>query len=571
MAALPLVACDHLTYFYPGAACAALKDIDLAVNPGEFVLILGGSGSGKSTLLRFLAGLAPAFSGGRVRGRVLFKGRDMAEIKRRELVRRIGFVFQDPDRSLLFRDLEAEVAFGLENAGFPPAEIRRRVAETISALGLSEYRGVPLTELSGGLRQKVTLAAALALRPELLLLDEPTAELDPVAAADFFHVLKDLNADFGLTVVLAEQRADRCLPLADRVVVLEEGRIAWQGPPRALARWAWPQHAWLLPPVPRLFASLNAPAAPLTVKEGKKLLKLLPELGRALPLLSGERRERAALRTSSPPESRGAERAARPVAVLERVQVVYPGGVEALREVDLTLEAGELVCILGENGAGKSTLLRVLAGLTLPTRGRALVLGRDTRRAKAGVLAQGVGYLAQDTTAYLVAETVAEEVASTLENLGRPDATRVAAELALFHLEEVAGRNPRDLSLGQRKAVALAATLVRDPELILLDEPTRGLSADRREELGRVLREYVRAGRAVVAVTHDVEFAAQWADRVIFLFGGRVAADGPPAATFAASPFYAPQIQQLLGDLFPEVMEPKQAYEILSRVVAGSA
>ncbi|MDK2784598.1 MAG: energy-coupling factor transport system ATP-binding protein, partial [Bacillota bacterium] len=152
-----------------------------------------------------------------------------------------------------------------------------------------------------------------------------------------------------------------------------------------------------------------------------------------------------------------------------------------------------------------------------------------------------------------------------------PDATRVAAELALFHLEEVAGRNPRDLSLGQRKAVALAATLVRDPELILLDEPTRGLSADRREELGRVLREYVRAGRAVVAVTHDVEFAAQWADRVIFLFGGRVAADGPPAATFAASPFYAPQIQQLLGDLFPEVMEPKQAYEILSRVVAGSA
>ncbi|HHV57954.1 MAG TPA: ABC transporter ATP-binding protein, partial [Firmicutes bacterium] len=237
---MPLVACEHLTYFYPGAAAPALQAVELAVNPGEFLLVLGGSGSGKSTLLRFLAGLAPDFSGGRVCGRVLLGGRDMAGIRRRELARRIGFVFQDPGRSLLFRDLEAEVAFGLENAGLPPAEIRRRVAETISALGLSEYRGVPLPELSGGLRQKVTLAAALALRPDLLLLDEPTAELDPVAAVDFLHVLKDLNADFGLTVVLAEQRADRCLPLADRVVVLEAGRIAWQGPPRALARWAWP-------------------------------------------------------------------------------------------------------------------------------------------------------------------------------------------------------------------------------------------------------------------------------------------------------------------------------------------
>jgi len=560
-----------LTYFYPGAAAPALQAVELAVNPGEFLLVLGGSGSGKSTLLRFLAGLAPDFSGGRVRGRVLLGGRDMAGIRRRELARRIGFVFQDPGRSLLFRDLEAEVAFGLENAGLPPAEIRRRVAETISALGLSEYRGVPLPELSGGLRQKVTLAAALALRPDLLLLDEPTAELDPVAAVDFLHVLKDLNADFGLTVVLAEQRADRCLPLADRVVVLEAGRIAWQGPPRALARWAWPERAWLLPPVPRLFAGLNAPAAPLTVKEGRQVLKLLPGLSRVLPPLAGERCEEAASRPAARPGGRGGGRAGRPVAVLERVQVVYPGGVEALREVDLTLAGGELVCVLGENGAGKSTLLRVLAGLTLPTRGRALVLGRDTRRAKAGVLARGVGYLAQDTTAYLVADSVAEEVAGTLENLGAADNGRVAAALAAFHLEAVAGRNPRDLSLGQRKAVALAATLVRDPELILLDEPTRGLSADRREELGQVLRGHVRAGRAVLAVTHDVEFAAQWADRIIFLFGGQVAADGHPATAFAASPFYAPQIQQLLGDLFPEAIEPGQAHEILSRVVAGSA
>ncbi|HHY92023.1 MAG TPA: ATP-binding cassette domain-containing protein, partial [Firmicutes bacterium] len=494
--------------------------------------------------------------------------RELAAIRRRELARRIGFVFQDPDRSLLFRDLEAEVAFGLENAGLAAAEIRRRVAETISALGLSEYRGVPLPELSGGLRQKVALAAALALRPELLLLDEPTAELDPVAAVDFLHVLKDLNSDLGLTVVLAEQRADRCLPLADRVVVLEGGRIIWQGAPRALARWAWPERAWLLPPVPRLFASLAAPAAPLTVKEGKRVLKFLPGLREKLPSLT---RAGETLRPQRLGGRGSGAGGGPPAAVLERVQVVYPGGVEALREVDLTLARGELVCILGENGAGKSTLLRVLAGLTLPTRGRALVLGQDTRRAKAGVLARGVAYLAQDTTAYLVAATVREEVASTLESLGCPADGRVAAALAAFHLEGVAECNPRDLSLGQRKAVALAATLVRDPEVILLDEPTRGLSADRRDELGQVLRGYVRAGRAVAAVTHDVEFAAQWADRVVFLFGGQVAADGCPAAAFAASPFYAPQIQQLLGDLFPEAIAPEQARRLLAEVVAGSA
>lgn len=558
-----------MTFFYPGSTIPALRDINLAVAPGEFLLVLGGSGSGKSTLLRFLAGLAPDFSGGRVQGRVLLGERDMATMRRRDLAKRIGLVFQDPDRSLLFRDLEAEVAFGLENAGFPAAEIRRRVAETISALGLSEYRGVKLTELSGGLRQKVALAAALALRPELLLLDEPTAELDPVAAAEFLHVLKDLNSELGLTVVLAEQRADRCLPLADRVLVLDKGSIAWQGSPRDLARWAWPERAWLLPPVPRLFAALGAPAAPLTVKEARAVLPFFPGLQGCRPRAEdGQEEARGPGLTA-----RRAAPGGRPEALarLEGVQVVYAGGTEALREIDLSFYPGELTCILGENGAGKSTLLRVLAGLTLPTRGRATVLGQDTRRAKGGVLARGVGYLAQDTAAYLVAESVAAEVASTLENLGCPDRERVWATLAAFNLADVADRNPRDLSLGQRKAVALAATLVRDPALVLLDEPTRGLSADWRDTLGQNLRKLARAGRGVVAVTHDVEFAAAWADRIIFLFGGQVAADGEPAATFAASPFYAPQIQQLMGDLFPAAVEPEQARRLLERLVAGGA
>lgn len=558
MALLPLAACKHLTYRYPGSAVPALKDIDLTINRGEFILILGGSGSGKSTLLRFLAGLAPAFSGGHVRGRVLLDGKDLATLKRREVARRVGLVFQDPDRSLLFRDLETEVAFGLENLGFPPAEIRRRVAETISALRLSEYRGVPLSELSGGIRQKVTLAATLALRPELLLLDEPTAELDPVAAVDFLHVLKDLNSELGLTVVLAEQRADRCLPLADRVMVMEAGCVAWQGGPRELAGWAWPERAWLLPPIPRFFAGLSAPAAPLTVKEGRAALAHYPGLqGYRCPSQGCKEETRA---------ERGEA-----LARLEKVQVTYPGGVQALKELDLAFYSGEVTCLLGENGAGKSTLLKVLAGLTLPSRGRAIVLGEDTRRTRAETLARGVGYLAQDTAAYLVAETVAQEVASTLENLGQPDEGRVAEMLSSFNLTQVAGSNPRDLSLGQRKAVALAATLVRDPLLVLLDEPTRGLSADWREALGRFLRELARGGRGVVAVTHDVEFAAAWADRIVFLFGGQVAADGTPAATFAASPFYAPQIQQLLGDLFPSAIEPDQARSFVERLVAGGA
>ena len=425
-----------LSFQYPGGS-EALRDVSLRVEPGEVVALLGPSGSGKSTLLRALAGLVPHFHGGRFAGRVEIAGRDTRSTRPAELAGTVGTLFQDPEDQVVFTRVEAEVAFGLENVGTPPAEIAPRAAAALAAVGAHEVLGRPVAELSGGELQRVCLAAVLALEPRLLLLDEPTSQLDPEGAAAAI----ELARSSGAAVVVSEQRPERVLDACDRVVFLEDGRVVLDAPrDEALAR--------------------------------------LPE-----PWLPREA------------ELPGAGPTGEPVCRLEGVSFRYDQPV--LQEVSLAVGRGEVVALLGPNGSGKTTLGKLAAGLLEPQAGRVVRTGRAC-------------YLSQDPGRYLVAERADEEAALAVGG----DLARARATLVQLGLAAHAARHPRDLSSGERERLALAAVLVAEPDLLVLDEPTRGVDPERKDALARLLRSEA-AARATLVATNDHTFAAIVADRVV--------------------------------------------------------
>jgi energy-coupling factor transport system ATP-binding protein len=435
-----LASVEHLTYAYPGADDRALEDVSLEVRPGELVCLLGSSGSGKSTLLRGLAGLVPHFHGGRFSGRVEVAGRDTRGAKPSDLAGTVASVFQDPEDQVVFTGVEHEVAFGLENIGVPPAEIQERALEALARLGAAHLAGRLTHELSAGELQRVCVASALALRPQLLLLDEPTSQLDPAAAESLLDFLTAL----GCAVVVSEQRPALPLERCDRVVFLERGRVALDAPRDAGVSWLESEH-------PAFLAH-----EPLHVEQP----------------VDGE-------------------------LVCSVDDASYAYGDLRVPVPDLELRRGEVVALVGPNGSGKTTLAKLAAGLLESETGRVERLGRAS-------------YLSQDPGRYVVAERVDEEAALGVDG----DLTRADRVLAAVGLAGYEDRHPRDLSSGERERLGLASVLATEPDLLVLDEPTRGVDPERKLELAALLR--ARAGdRATLVVTHDLVFAAHTADRVV--------------------------------------------------------
>ena len=439
---MALASLTRLSFSYPGGGLA-LDDVTLSVEPGEVLLLLGPSGSGKSTVLRALAGLVPWFHGGRFEGRVEVAGRDTRHTRPAELAGTVATVFQDPEDQVVLGRVEAEVAFGLENVGTPPRAIARRVTDALEAVGAAHLSGRRVTELSGGELQRVCLASALALAPQLLLLDEPSSQLDPEGAAAFFeHAL-----DTGAAVVLSEQHPALALPLADRVAFLERGRVLLDAPrDEALAWLEEHRPAWALEPRHRLFQG--------------------SEVGEV-------------------------------VCRVEDVTFAYADGPPAVDGVSLELRRGEIVALTGPNGSGKSTLAKLAAGLLEPQGGSVTRMGRAS-------------FLLQDPGRYLVRERAQDEV-----ELGAdPErARRAIADVGLTGYEE---RHPSDLSTGERERLALATVLVTEPDLLVLDEPTRGIDPERKAQLAELLCAQAQT-RATLLVTHDRAFADSVADRVVSL------------------------------------------------------
>ena len=560
---MSLLEIRNVTYCYPDSPNPAVKNLNLILEEGEFVLTVGSSGSGKSSLARVMAGLIPDFYGGDLTGRVFYEGEDLRDTRRRLLCSGIGIVFQDPEKQLVMTSVEAEIAFGLENLGLPQPEMLRRLAEVMSFLGLSSLKQEFTANLSGGQKQKVALAAVLAMQPRLLILDEPTSQLDPMAAEELLNLVERLNKELGYTVLLIEQRLERCFHLADRLLLMEGGQIICDAPAAEAARWQAAHDRPFIPPVARLFALLRSQTIPLTVKDGRRALR---------GWLSTATRPPAPPAGEEMPQCRqGGERTCRQPAMLEARDLwfVYPNGREALKGISCRIGPGEFVVILGENAAGKTTFLKQAAGLLKPGRGSISVLGRQARTGNRSEPDRRLGYLSQNPNDYLFQETVEAELRFTLHNFGLDDQGAIENILLKTGLSCVRGANPRDLSGGERQRVALASVLVAGPELLLLDEPTRGLDYLLKAGLGALLQALNRQGLTIMMVTHDVEFAAEYAGRALMMFDGRIVSDGSARQVLGNSLFYAPQLARLFKGFRDDVLTMTEAVETMKNVLPG--
>ncbi|HTA32046.1 MAG TPA: ATP-binding cassette domain-containing protein, partial [Solirubrobacteraceae bacterium] len=510
----PLLCFEQVSYRYPGAASPALSEVSIEIQPGEFCLLAGLSGHGKSTLLRAACGLVPHFHGGHFAGRVTLAGLDTHEHGPARLGAFAGVLFQDPETQLVMSSVRAELALALENRGHSATAVARGVEEVALALGIDSLLDRTTHELSGGEKQRVALGAALAGRPRLVLLDEPTSQLDPVAGDELIGLLRRLNQEWETTIVLAEHRLERCLSSVDRVIAMDRGRIACDSAPHAFLEWAAKHSPALQTPAAKLFALTGLHPAPTGVRGARATLRahgLLPEECPPQPV------------GRSKPKAR-ARRAAVPPAALECSGVWHElhRGPAILRGVTLRVQPGESIALMGRNGAGKSTLLRHAAGLLEPTRGRIAHAGR-------------VALLLQNPGDYFVHDRVADEAP--------PQA------LAAFGLTELAQQNPRDLSGGERQRLALAIVTGSGeaPAVLALDEPTRGMDREAKAELAQELRRRAAQGQAVIVATHDPEFAAACAERAVLMADGRVIADGTAAELLAGGWYFATETARILS------------------------
>lgn len=504
-------------------------------------MLCGPSGGGKTTLLRHLKReLTPVGSGS---GSVRYKGQLLADLAAETAAGEIGIVFQNPDAQIVMDTVWHELAFSMENLGYSPSVMRSRLAEIAGLFGLEPLLYKSVHELSGGQKQLLNLASVLLLQPKLLLLDEPTSQLDPVAAREFIQTLHRLNEEMSMTIIISEHRLEEVLPLADRVLLLQDGVLQAQGSPRQFVRGAGndlrlSRHAYL-PTASRLFLNLAPGAAsmpletiPLTVREGKRWLESLGAVQR----YEGTDKEPPKLQVSGTPLLGCRE-------VTFRYQ---KDGPEVLKKLTLSLYQGELLAVMGGNGAGKSTLLHVLSGLAKPQRGKV-------------ELAKGVttGFLAQNPLLYFSYDTAADELRHMAEIAGlTPEEEKRETDrlLEVFQLHSVLASHPHDLSGGQQQKLALAMVMLLKPGILLLDEPTKGLDPVAKERFAALLDHLLGQGMSIIMVTHDVEFAARHASRCALLFDGSITSQGTPADFFSSNYFYTTVVNRMVRELLPQAL-----------------
>jgi energy-coupling factor transporter ATP-binding protein EcfA2 len=552
----PALHIEGLTYAYPNSSGQALRDVSLNLNAGEFAVLAGRSASGKTTLLRVACGLVPHFHGGEISGTVSVAGLDAIESGPGELASVVGYVAQDPETQVVSTTVAAEIELPLEMRGDTPASRARAVEEVALALAIPHLLERTVDTLSGGELQRVALAAALVTRPKLVLLDEPTSQLDPVAGDELIWLLRRLNEEWGVAILLAEHRLERCLAAADRVIAMDSGAIAFDGAPRDFLTWAQDADTALETPAARLFSLSNIEPLPVGVRDAHQILASTERVfeGSRTPserlVLLGQSAHGQPT-TLHPSKLSGEGVRLSPAQALTSrdlwVELMHGDTAhDVLRGVDLTVGCSERVALMGRNGAGKSTLLRAAAGLVDPVRGKIETPG-------------GIALLTQNPSDYLVRERVGDELPG---NAG-------AAALRVVGLEHALDSDPRDLSGGERQRLALAIALAGRmegnelPGLVALDEPTRGMDRARKNDLVDLIDDLAAHGAGVLVATHDVEFAAAFAQRVILLGNGEVIADGPAAEVLSGGWYFATEVSRVLD--LPGIVTPEQGAAVLGK------
>ncbi len=527
---------EDITFTYPLCTAPAVDGVTISIGEGEFVVLCGATGSGKSTLLRLLKReIAPL---GNLAGRVLYKGIPTAELDGETAAGSIGFVAQNPEQQIVTDKVWHELAFGLENMGVDQNVIARRVAEMASYFGIEEWYEKSVSELSGGEKQLLNLASVMVMNPDILILDEPTSQLDPIAAVDFITTLKKLNTDFSLTVLIVEHRLEELVPICDRLIVLEKGKLIANGEPRAVIEGL--KNDPILSAMPssvRLYHSLHGGSTcPLTVKEGRAYIeKHYGNEVKALPMTAYAHRENKALEFDE---------------VYFRYEQDTP---DVLCGTSLTVFENEIFCILGGNGSGKSTSLNTAAGLLKAYSGQIKVFGKKLKEYKNGSLyRECLSLLPQDVGTVFLKNTVREELLDlSTEILDLP-----------FDITHLYDKHPYDLSGGEQQLVALAKVLATKPRLLLMDEPTKGLDGNKKADIIGILKTLKQNGVTVVIVTHDVEFAAECADRCALFFRGQIVSLGTPNAFFSENRFYTTAASRMSRGYFENTVTVEQIAEL---------
>lgn len=500
-----------------------LSDLNLEINPGTLTLVTGASGSGKSTLLRCLNGLVPHFSGGIITGTISVFGLNPIKEGPEVMAADVGFVFQEPEAQFVYDNVEDEIAFALENVGIPYIGMHKRVEEIIENLSIEEIRDKKIGQISGGEKQLVAIASALVGDKKLLILDEPTSQLDPQTADNLLTVITRMKEELGLTIIIAEHRLERLLPYTDNLLHLKLNSSPIYGSPREVL-----SQIEQVPPLIEIARKLQISPLPVLIEE--------------FPQIQVEPQESQNFHITA--EAKNSKKS---ILSLSRVSVTI-NQQAILKTVDFELRKGEILNILGPNGAGKTTLLRSVLGL-IPSSGQILLNGMDIKMMDFHNIIEHVAYLPQNPNDLLFAETVMDELRITLKNhhmkMDRPD---MEIFLEHFGLRDKQDDYPRDLSIGERQRVALAAIMIIKPNLVLLDEPTRGLDYNAKLALSNLIKDWAHQGVAIILVTHDVEFAATLADRVIILENGQIIFDGHPISAFSKFQAYQTQTARLFPD-----------------------
>ncbi len=519
---------ENLSFKYPERDDFALKNIDLFVNKGEFITVCGRSGCGKTTLLRMLK---PSISPhGEKTGQIYFEGQGLSDTDAKTQASKIGFVMQSPENQIVTDKVWHELAFGLESLGLENTEIRTRVSEMASFFGIEKWFHKKVCELSGGQKQILNLASIMAMQPSVLILDEPTSRLDPIAAGDFFATLKKINLELGTTVILSEHRLEEALPISDRVIVIDKGKIISDGTPRQTAlnlKEKCHEMYKALPSSMRIYGALsegNEP--PVTVREGRLWLEAFSENNSLFPELIPQSMPRCE---------------AVPAIELSDVWFKYEKALpDVIKGISLTVKKGEIFAIVGGNGVGKSTVLSLISGLNKPYRGKILINGKKLSEHKE-LYGKTLSFLPQDPQSVFVKKAVRLDLLDALSGkklLEEEKEERIKSIAELCNIGHLLNFHPYDLSGGEQQRAALAKVLLQNPEILLLDEPTKGMDAHFKEEFAEILCELKRIGMTVVIVSHDIEFCAENADFCAMLFDGSITSKGLPREFFAGKSFY---------------------------------
>ena len=524
----------NLSFSYPDAVRETIVDVSFSISKGEYVLLCGNSGCGKTTVLRHLKSvLTPT---GSRRGEILYNGVPLEQVDGAKQASAIGYVMQNPDDQIVTDKVWHELAFGLENLGVSRETIGLRVAEMASFFGIQSWYHRDISQLSGGQKQLLNLASIMAMQPEILILDEPTAQLDPIAASDFLNTLKKINQELGITVLITEHRAEDIFPVADRVLVMERGHLAANAGPREIGHSLFDARSPLFPMLPAPMRSFyqcgGTGTAPLTVREGRNWLTDV----------FGEKKP--AVRTLPPltelPKTE-------PALHIENVWLRYEKQTpDVLKGLTMTVPSGCLYTIVGGNGVGKSTTLRTICGASKPYRGKIQVFGKETKKYPRGELFRNcLSMLPQDPTNLFVKQNVREE----LEEMN-PDKQAQIHAAELCEITHLLDAHPYDLSGGEQQRVALAKVLLTNPRLLLLDEPTKGLDCGFKARFARTLKRLTGEGMTIVMVSHDIEFCAEHADIAAMFFDGQIIASGRPREFFGSNSFYTTSSNRMSRCIF---------------------